>query len=165
MKIHIIGPSGSGKTFLSHQLSAKYQITAYELDDLFWDNRHGTARVKRNAAERDAMLQEILQQPNWIIEGVQHTWVTPCFAQADMILFLQPPALLCRFRIIRRFLHRKLKGISRENETLQSLMHLLKWTGKFYRINLPEIKDTLLPYKDKVLPITCKKELSAYLES
>ena len=38
MKIHIIGGSGSGKTYLAENLSKKYGIRHYDLDDLQWDN-------------------------------------------------------------------------------------------------------------------------------
>ena len=34
MKIHIIGGSGSGKTYLAENLSKKYGIRHYDLDDL-----------------------------------------------------------------------------------------------------------------------------------
>lgn len=41
------------------------------------------------------MLRSILQQDNWIIEGVQHAWVGSSFEKADTIYLLEPPALLC----------------------------------------------------------------------
>lgn len=163
MKIHIIGPSGSGKTYLSKQLAEKYQIPAYALDDLFWDNSRGSFNTKREPAVRDAMLDEILQTDSWIIEGVQYAWVTPCFAQADVIYLLETPALLCRFRIVRRFIKRKLNKTGRKNETLKSLCELLTWTKKFYKVNLPAIKNELQKYSDKVIVLTGKKDIQKNL--
>lgn len=112
MKIHIIGPSGAGKTYLAQRLSEKCGIPSYELDDLFWNNEGYSG--KRASEIRDAMLAEILQKDNWIIEGVQYAWVGESFAQADVIYLLDPPAWLCRARIVRRFVQRKLCSTARK---------------------------------------------------
>ena len=159
MKLHIIGPSGSGKTFLAKQLSEKYHIPICSLDDLFWDNSQGAYNCKRDAKVRDAMLEQTVSQENWIIEGVQFTWCESCFANADVIYFLDTPALLCRLRIIRRFFKRKISRSSRKNETVRSLIALLKWTKKFYKVNLPEIQNMLLKYNDKVITLSQRKDI------
>ena len=83
MKIHIIGASGSGKTFLAKQLSERLGIPAWELDELFWDNSAGSYNSKRSPDERGRMLEEILECDDWILEGVQHSWLGQAFAQAD----------------------------------------------------------------------------------
>ena len=165
MKIHIIGASGSGKTYLAKKLSSKYGIPISSLDDLLWDNSHGSNySVKRKAEERDAMLEQILQSDDWIIEGVQHSWCDKCFETADIIYMLDMPRLLCRLRIIRRFIKRKLSRNSRNNETLKSLVHLLKWTKKFYNVNLIEIKEKLTHYQSKVLVLSRKNDIKAILD-
>ena len=72
LKIHIIGGSGSGKTYLAKALSAKYGIPRHDLDDLQWDNARGYGS-KRPREERRQLLDEILKEPDWIIEGVYYT--------------------------------------------------------------------------------------------
>lgn len=165
MKIHIIGASGSGKTYLAKKLASKYGISITSLDDLLWDNSRGSCyNVKRNAEERNAMLEQILQSDDWIIEGVQHSWCDKCFETADIIYLLDMPPLLCRLRIIRRFIKRKLSRTSRKNETLKSLVHLLKWTKKFYNVNLIEIKEKLTHYQSKVVVLRCRNDTKAILD-
>lgn len=164
MKIHIIGPSGSGKTYLSQKLSEKTGIPCICLDELFWDNSSAASNTKRNPSERDRMLRSATQQDNWIIEGVQHSWVGSSFEKADTIYLLEPPALLCRIRIIRRFVKRKLTGTSRKNETFRSLLDFLNWTKKFYSVNLPEIHEKLQPYQNKVIRIKNKEELRQVMQ-
>ena len=150
MKIHIIGGPGSGKTTLAKQFSAQYGILHCDLDDLQWDNRAGDYGTKRDPKERDALLDRILSQDDWIIEGVYYAWCGRCFADADRIFLLEVPRRVYRRRIIRRFVRRKLHLEPGKRETLRSLRNLLKWADKFQRENLVEIKRILSAYPDKV---------------
>lgn len=163
MRIHIIGPSGAGKTYLSQKLAERYHISVHPLDEIFWDNSVSAYNVKRDPAARDAMLAQVLKDKDWICEGVQYAWVGGSFAAADRIYLLEPPAALCRFRIVKRFIKRKLHRTSRKNESLTSLIRLLKWTRKFYAVNLPEIRAMLQDYEDKVVTIKSRKEIQDLL--
>lgn len=150
MKIHIIGGPGSGKTTLAKQLAAEYGIPHCDLDELQWLNT-GSYGVKRGADERDALLQKILQQDDWIIEGVYYAWCGQCFAEADRIYLLSVPRRTYRSRIIRRFIKRKLHIEKGRKETLKSLSALLRWADKYQRENLPAIREILSAYPDKVI--------------
>ncbi|MBQ6677109.1 MAG: DNA topology modulation protein FlaR [Clostridia bacterium] len=151
MKIHIIGGPGSGKTFLANNLSKQYGIPHYDLDDLQWDNSSGSYGTKRTPQERDAMLDHILQDDNWIIEGVYYAWCSRCFEEADKIYLLSVSRHKYRYRIIRRFIRRKLGLEKGKKETLKSLLNLLKWADKYQKENLITIREILLPYSDKVI--------------
>lgn len=124
----------------------------------------GSYNVKRNVEKRNAMLEQILQSDDWIIEGVQYSWCDKCFETADIIYMLDIPRLLCRLRIIRRFIKRKFSRNSRNNETLKSLVELLKWTKKFYSVNLIEIKEKLAQYQSKVVVLSCKADIKAIVD-
>ena len=151
MKIHIIGGPGSGKTTLARKLSQQLQIPHYDLDDLMWDNASGCYGIKRKPEERDALLREILAKQDWIIEGVYYAWCGPCFADADKIYVLQVPRRVYRFRILRRFVRRKLGLEPGKKETLRSLSALLKWADKYQRVNLVEIRKIMEQYASKVI--------------
>ncbi len=151
MKIHIIGCSGSGKTYLAKKLSKEYCIEHYDLDDLQWDNSAVTYGVKRNADERRAMLQDILKNEDWIIEGVYYKWCKQCFADADKIYLLEIPRYKYRYRIIKRFVKRKIGLEKGKKETVKSLKELLKWTDSYNENDMEEIKKLLEPYGDKVV--------------
>lgn len=113
MKIFIIGGPGSGKTTLAKRLSERYGIPRCNLDDLFWDNTAAAYGTKRNPAERDALLDQVLSREDWIVEGVYYAWCGRCFREADRICFLNVPRRVYRRRIIKRFVRRKL-GIKKE---------------------------------------------------
>lgn len=151
MKIHIIGGPGSGKSFLADNLSKQFDIPHYDLDDLQWDNVANDYGTKRNLQERDALLNQILQKDDWIIEGVYFAWCKQCFDDADKIYLLDVPQYKCRYRIVRRFIRRKLGIEKGKKESLKSLIDLLKWTDKFNKVNLPKIRKILSPYSYKVI--------------
>ena len=150
MKIHIIGGPGSGKTFLAGKLSRQYGIPHYDLDDIMWDNSSGSYGTKRNPEERDELLSKVLENDDWIIEGVYYSWCGRCFEDADRIILLEVPRRTYRSRIIRRFLRRKLHLEKGKKETLRSLSALLKWADKFQQTNLVEIKRILRSYPSKL---------------
>lgn len=158
MKIAVIGASGAGKSYFAGKLSERTQTDCYALDELFWDNGAGGFNKKREPEERNAMLRAILEKKDWIVEGVQYSWVTEAFEMADHIFLLDTPPLLCRLRIVRRFFTRKISGKGRANESLRSLLALLRWTGHFYRKNLPEIREILGRYPEKVTVLKSKRE-------
>lgn len=91
MKIHIIGGPGSGKSFLADDLSKQFDIPHYDLDDLQWDTVANDYGTKREPQERDALLNQILQKDDWIIEGVYFAWCKQCFEDADRIYLLDVP--------------------------------------------------------------------------
>ena len=153
MKIHIIGGSGSGKTFLAEKLSKQYGLPHYDLDELQWDSHSGKYGIKRDYAEKIRLLNEILRQDDWIIEGVYYEWCSQCFSDADRIYLLKVPRSTYRLRIIRRFIRRKLGIEKGKKETLGSLKALLKWADKYQEADLPKIRKVLEPYWDKVIEV------------
>lgn len=151
MKIHIIGGPGSGKSFLAEKLSKELDISHFDLDDLQWDNKSASYGVKRSPDERDRLLNDALSHNDWIIEGVYYAWCQQCFADADRIYVLNVPRYKYRYRIIRRFVRRKLGLEKGKKENLKSLRELLKWADKYQTVNLVEIRKLLIPYSDKVI--------------
>ena len=108
-------------------------------------------RKNRDMEERKKLLDEILQNDDWIIEGLYYKWCKQCFADADKIYLLNVPRYKYRYRIIRRFIRRKL-GVERgKKETLKSLCSLLKWADEYQEKDMVEIRKILAPYLDKVI--------------
>lgn len=159
MKIHIVGCSGSGKTYFAKALSKKYNIPHFDLDDIQWDNTADSYGVKMPIEKRDALLQEMLSNDDWIIEGVYYAWVLESFKKADIIYVLDIPKHIYKSRIIFRFLKRKLGIEKGKKETFRSLRNLLKWTDNFQNKNLTEIKEILKEYEYKVVFISNSREV------
>ena len=159
MKIRIIGCSGSGKTYLAKKLSEKYNIPNFDLDDIQWDNSADGYGVKMPIEKRAELLNNILKNDSWIIEGVYYAWVGKCFEVADKIYVLDVPKRVYTYRIIKRALKRKLGFEKGKKETLKSVYNLLKWTNVFQNKNMVEIKEILNRYSDKTVWINNSKDV------
>ena len=165
MKIHIIGCSGSGKTYLAKALSKKYNITHFDLDDIQWNNNADGYGVKMPIEKRTALLNDILKNENWIIEGVYYAWVGKCFEDADKIYVLDIPKRVYTYRIIKRTIKRKL-GLERgKKETLKSVYNLLKWTDTFQNKSMVEIRKILSHHTQKTMWINNRKEVKRIIDS
>ncbi len=163
MKIHIIGGSGTGKTYFAKALSEKHSIKHYDLDDIQWDNNADGYGVKMPIEKRTVLLNEILKNDSWVIEGVYYAWVGDCFKQADIIYLLDIPKRIYFFRIIKRSIMRKIGLEKGKKETFKSVYNLLKWTNTYQKKNLPAIKELLKEYKEKTIVIRNKQEISYIL--
>ena len=159
MKIHIIGCSGSGKRYLAKALSEKYNIPHFDLDDIQWDNNADGYGVKMPIEKRTELLNNILKNDSWIIEGVYYAWVGKCFEDADKIYVLDMPKRVYTYRIIKRTIKRNLGLEKGKKETLKSVCNLLKWTDTFQNENMLEIRKILSAYPEKNICLKNSKDV------
>ena len=106
-------------------MAEKYSIPHFDLDDLQWDDSAETYGVRMPIEKRDALLQEILEKESWIMEGVYYAWVGQSFEDADIIYVLDVPKHVYTYRIIRRFIRRRLGCEKGKKENLKSVYNLL----------------------------------------
>lgn len=164
MEIHIIGCSGSGKTYLAKALSEKYIVPHFDLDDIQWDNNADGYGVKMPIEKRTELLNDILQNDSWIIEGVYYAWVGDCFRDADKIYVLDISKRVYTYRIIKRAIKRKLGLEKGKKETLKSVYNLLKWTDTFQNKSMPEIRKILAEYPSKTVWLRNKRDVANILK-
>src|SRR5579859_5120703 len=106
-KIVIIGSPGAGKTTFARKLSPILNIKVYHLDRLFWES----CWKAKARDQRIDILQDIVREKQWIIEGTYLKSSEPRLEAADTIIFLDMPPLLCLQCIVKR--HLKYHGRSR----------------------------------------------------
>ena len=124
-RIHLIGGPGSGKSYAAGRLSARFDIPAYDLDDLYWDR----PTVRTEAAARDRELAAIVARDGWIIEGVYYGWLAPSFVAADIIIALTPSIAIRHWRVLKRYtLWRVGQMPSKKDPSLVGLWRLLQWS-------------------------------------
>jgi adenylate kinase family enzyme len=154
MKIHIIGSVGSGKSTLGRRLSSEWDIPLYELDNVVW-HRHENGDIRNSPEDRDKEFNRIISQSEWIIEGVHHTWTGRGFQEADIIIFLDTPIAVRRWRILKRFTVQKI-GIEKGNykQTWSMLKRMYRWNVQFEKNSKPEILEMLKPHRSKLRILT-----------
>lgn len=150
-KIYIIGAPGCGKTYIAKKLSLTLNIPMYDLDEIFWDNNANNYRTKSKEEDRDNGLNIILQNNKWIMEGVYYKWLKKAFLDADVIVILHTSLWIRHFRIIIRYIKRRLGLIKSKNENLSDLLKLLIYNQKFYSKNMIAIKNFIIDYKEKII--------------
>jgi adenylate kinase family enzyme len=166
-RIYILGASGSGKSFLSKKISKALRILVYDLDDLFW--KHGSERkydIKRDEKERNKLLEKITKKDKWIIEGCYSSWIEDSIRKSDLVIWLDPPFHTLAYRLILRFLKRKIL-ISKDG--LKDLGLLLKYAKNYHVKNQPagyyKHKELIEKNNLNFIYIKNKKELKKLLKN
>jgi len=160
MRIHIIGGAGSGKTSLAQKVSVRLGIPHFNLDEMFWDDPPSQYGKRRNEEERARLLNEAVEKSDWIIEGVYDKWVFSSFQAANIVIVLRPTLSLRIYRIIKRFIRRKLGLEPRKNEKLSYLIRLIIWSFEYEKEHIPRFLNTLR--QNKIRFIECKNSKEAF---
>jgi adenylate kinase family enzyme len=150
-RIHIIGGPGSGKSYAARHLSSRLGIPAYDLDDLFWDRAAQRYGARTSEIDRDARLLAITKEDAWVIEGVYYRWLKPSFERSEIICVLRPNVYLRDWRIVRRFVSRKLGIMPTKRERLLDLYRLIQWNHKYDGDNLKRAMDFAHEFEHKIV--------------
>ncbi len=161
-KIHIIGGPGSGKTYISRKLQLISDLTAFDLDELFWDQSQGSY-IRATEEARAEKLNVILSNQKWIIEGVYYKWLEESFREADLIVILKTPLFKRQWRILKRFILRKFFMGDFYKETFMNFIELWQWNSKFDKDNMVRIVNFTSKYKKKIVYCSSYNELKYIL--
>ena len=97
-RIAIVGCPGSGKSTLARQIAEKTGHPLIHLD--YHYHLPGWVDMPRDAFI--ARMEQWVQGERWIIDGHYGGSLELRFAAADLVIFLDLPALLCVWRAIKR---------------------------------------------------------------
>ncbi len=128
-KIFIVGSPGSGKTTLAKKLSTELGISHFDLDDI----RFLPDGAKRSDQTAIPLVEELTQQPTWIIEGIYVSWIKDFIHKADLIIWLDTPFRRAFYRILLRYF----KNLRQTRHGLTSTIILLKNLILFHLLQDP----------------------------
>jgi adenylate kinase family enzyme len=99
-RIMLFGPPGSGKSTFAIDLSSRLQIPLHHLDKYFFVEKWN----KREYSDFLRILDELVSEESWIIDGNCMRSLETRFARADTAIYFRFPLHMCLWRIlIRRF--------------------------------------------------------------
>jgi adenylate kinase family enzyme len=158
-KIRIVGSVGSGKTTLARNLALQKGIDMYSLDDVVW-SRSSNGDIRNSDEQRDAVLDDILLQSTWIIEGSHLGWSIKTFEEADQILFLHPSLPVRIYRISRRFLRQK-RGVEQASyvPTWRMYGQMFKWTYQYETKYKKQVREMINTSQKNAIEIRDGKNL------
>ena len=125
-KIAVVGISGSGKSFLARKIGEKTGLPVIHMDQLFWKGNWEAI------PEKDYLIahQEILKQDTWIIEGYIDEKMAERIKQADLVIYLDYPGILCFWRVLfRYFKHKTESRPELPKESLEKFNRRLLWVA------------------------------------
>lgn len=97
-RIVILGSSGAGKSTLAKKLSSTLGMKVYHLDRLFWQRDW----ERKDRETRIDILQNLVQEKRWIIEGTYLNSSDLHLRMADTIIYSDIPPLICLLRLMKR---------------------------------------------------------------
>lgn len=97
-RVLIIGCSGAGKSTLTKQLAKWTQLPVIHLDQHYW--RSGW--VEPSPETWAQQVRVLMEKPTWIMDGNYGGTMDQRITKADTIIFLNHPAWLCLYRVLKR---------------------------------------------------------------
>lgn len=97
-RVLIIGGNGSGKSTFAKELAEKTGLLLVHLDSLYWkDNWESVSRD-----EFDALLEQELIKPKWILDGNMNRTLTHRIKYCDTVVYLDFSSIACLIGVISR---------------------------------------------------------------
>jgi adenylate kinase family enzyme len=135
-RIAVIGVTGSGKTTMASKLARALGLAHVELDALHWEPGWEEAPLP---VFRERVEQALLA-PGWVTDGNYAKVRDIIWRQADTVVWLDYPFLICLWRLTRRSFRRVARHEQLWNTNVES------WRGMFFS------KDSLFLWLFKTHP-------------
>ncbi|AUG78265.1 hypothetical protein CFP65_3472 [Kitasatospora sp. MMS16-BH015] len=155
-RVAVIGSPGSGKSTFCHALAGA-GLPLYHLDDLYW----GPGWRRTPEEEWRRKVAGLAAGEQWIVDGNHLATIPERLARAEIAVLLDPPALLCAWRVLRRSLRLRRggpgsgeylpSGLDPQDAPVRDLSALLRKVTGFRRRELRAIRLLLAEYPGRVI--------------
>lgn len=99
-KIIVMGVSaGAGKSTFAGKLGKKLSLPVYHLDAFFWE----PGWIEADPEEFKAAQEKIVKTDKWIIEGNYTATADIRLKEADTLIYIEVPLLVCLYRVLKRW--------------------------------------------------------------
>lgn len=165
MKIAVLGYSGAGKSTLARALGEKYSIPVLHFDTVqFTPNWE-----ERDRVEAHRMVHAFMENPGWVIDGTYTNFeYERRLSEADKIVLLDLPRIVCFFRALKRYF--RFHGKTRpdmadgccEKMDAEFIWWLL-WKGRT-RQKREKFQKVVAQYPKKTVILKSQRDIDHYLE-
>ena len=162
-KIHIIGGPGSGKTYSAKRLSEKINIPRFDLDKIFWKQNTNSYGKKTPKGKRKKELNKILDLDSYILEGVYYSWLEKSFKYSDVVFVLNNSVWLRDWRLMKRFIKRKIGIVKSKQESLNDFFNLIKWNHKYDGRNLKKALNMIKKLNENIVFCKSNSDITDFL--
>ncbi len=163
-KVCIIGCPGSGKSTMARKLGEITGFPVYHLDAYF----HKRGWVERSQDEWHRILNDLLSEDEWIMDGDYGSSQDMRFAKADTIIFLDFPRYKCMINVLKRNLVYRNKSRPDVAEGCYEMFDLefYRWIWNFKRRQRLRDKVRLrrLQGEKEIVVLKNHKEIDRFLE-
>jgi len=163
-RVAVIGKCGSGKSTLARKLGEKYNLEVIHLDKLF----HGPNWAhKYSKDEFFELVSKLVKKEKWVIDGNYRKSMDIRFQNADTIIFLDLPKIICSLRVINRlFDSKKEKRIDVPDDCEENLdLGFFRLFYEIFNYHRKEILEKINKYRNskKIYFLKSQKEIDEFL--
>ena len=165
MKIAVIGYAGAGKSTLAKALGEHYSIPVLHFDRVQFTSNW----QERDREEAQQLVREFMKNPQWVIDGTYSKFeFERRLLEANSIIFLDFPRLVCFFRAWKRYFQFRNKVREDMADGCCEKMDLefvswLLWRGRT-RKKREKFQQVVARYPEKTVVLRSQKEIDRYLE-
>lgn len=168
-RIMVMGVSpGVGKSTFARKLGERLDINVYHLDALFWK----PGWVDSSLEEFASSQQGIVTLDKWIIEGNYSNTYDIRAQNADTIIYLEFPLLVCLYRVFKRWILNRGKTRPDMGEGCKEKIdyEFLRFICTTYNRRKEKMKDRFQAFQrmgvqKNIITFKGKKEIQAYLDT
>lgn len=166
MKLYITGSVGSGKSVLAEEISNITGIPCVHLDEIVHipcnDGLYGN--IRRSDDEINNMFHSVICRDDYIIEDNAREIFIDGMKNADIIIVLDIPLMIRKYRIIKRWLNQRL-GFEEciYNTDLKVMKAMFRWLNN-YESGQDGAKARINRYKDKAVYLKTRSEVNGFIE-
>ena len=163
-RVCVVGCGGSGKSTFANQLGEITGLPVLYLDIYFWQ----TGWVERKTDEWRSIVNDLLKQEQWIMDGNFNGTQDIRFAKADTIIFLDIPRYKCLINAMKRVvIYRNSRRIDMAEGCYERFdLDFYKWIWSYKKKHGVMLRERLKNLKNEKDIIILKnyKEMDKYLD-